>query len=310
MQVFLVISTILWSTIGLMILGFSSPIFWVIEVLLIFLLSFRLISSADPRKSEFEQQTYLEWEKLLADPGVVFLDTETSGVNNDAEVITVAVVSQNGESLFEGLHLPSCSISREATAVHGFTKALIRKMNHSSWSELHSNLVKVLKQASTVVAYNAAFDKRVLEHTALVNSKRLPKLRWYDAMSTYSGKFKYIRLEDAAIWEGVSIEESHTALGDARLTRNLMLAAVARCKEKRQTPSALVAHRKRYKANDNKNLERFEEASERQVDFIYSLLDEREVPQNREDRILDEIPTMSKGEASKTIDYLLSRPQD
>src|SRR5687768_2243975 len=56
---------------------------------------------------------------LLRSEGWVVLDTETSGVNRDAEVVQVAVVHPSGTTLFDACVRPVGPVPAAAAAIHG-----------------------------------------------------------------------------------------------------------------------------------------------------------------------------------------------
>jgi len=58
-------------------------------------------------------------ELLLKEP--IFLDTETTGLDNRAEIIEISIVDYQGKVLFDELVKPMRTIPIEATRVHGIT---------------------------------------------------------------------------------------------------------------------------------------------------------------------------------------------
>ena len=256
-------------------------------------------------------ETSREWRHIVSDSEIVILDTETSGLPPNAEVVEVAVINANGDILLHELNLPKGSISRKATDIHGLTKARIRDRGFRPWAETHDRLIRILSDASRVVTYNALFDKEVLEYTSSLHGKALPNLPWYDAMSTYVGEgYSYVTLTVAATWEGVEVKNAHSAVGDARMTLALIKAVTARQTNNLPIPPYLKYHRSvqhlgnRSNSSSRSNLG----ATEKQIDFIYDLLYERHVPTKKKNEIMNNIDLMTRQEASQTIDYLLNRP--
>ncbi|MBR9829321.1 MAG: 3'-5' exonuclease, partial [Oceanospirillales bacterium] len=50
---------------------------------------------------------------------IVFLDTETTGLDDDAQMVEIAVVDENGSVLFESYCRPTVPVDPGAQAVHG-----------------------------------------------------------------------------------------------------------------------------------------------------------------------------------------------
>src|SRR5712691_7408321 len=95
-----------------------------------------------------------EWaRKMLADPGAVVLDTETTDL--DGEVIEIAILAMQGEVLLESLVCPTGGlgpISPAATLVHGLTMADVAEA--PTFAQLYAQVAAILHSASRVVAWN------------------------------------------------------------------------------------------------------------------------------------------------------------
>ena len=102
------------------------------------------------------------WPDLLERTDVLILDTETTGFADQSEVIDVAVLDTCGTVRFDRLSMPAGRIPTQATAVHGLTRADLRRQKAPAWPEVHDDLVRVLTAAKIVIAYNADFDSRLL----------------------------------------------------------------------------------------------------------------------------------------------------
>jgi hypothetical protein len=95
---------------------------------------------------------------VLADPGVVLLDTETTGLSYP-RLVEIGVLDINGETLLDTLVNPGSPIPPEATAIHGITDQDVA--DAPGFGELLPELTRIL-QGRRVVICNAAFDTRVL----------------------------------------------------------------------------------------------------------------------------------------------------
>lgn len=87
------------------------------------------------------------------------VDTETSGLDADAEIIEISVVDVDGVVLLDTLVKPAWPVPSEATAIHGITDAMLASA--PTWAEV-GPVVAQLLQGRAVVAHNAGFDARML----------------------------------------------------------------------------------------------------------------------------------------------------
>lgn len=120
---------------------------------------------------------------LLARSDWAIIDTETTGLDDGAEVIQIAVVGPDGAVAMDTLVRPRRLIPPDATAIHGITNAMVT--NAPLFEVIRGRLLDVLTD-KTVVAYNAAFDRRVLSQTARATDQLMPLLTWECAMERYA----------------------------------------------------------------------------------------------------------------------------
>ena len=120
---------------------------------------------------------------LLIRSDWAILDTETTGLDGRAEVIQIGVLSPRGAVLLDTLVRPRGRIPFDAIAIHGITEAMVA--DAPTFAEIHPRLAEVL-QSKLVIAYNAAFDQRMLRQTALRNALPDFAVRWDCAMEQYS----------------------------------------------------------------------------------------------------------------------------
>jgi DNA polymerase III epsilon subunit-like protein len=111
------------------------------------------------------------------------IDTETTGLDDLAEAIQIAVVGPSGTVLLDTLVRPRRLILPDATAVHGITNAMV--VDAPAFEVIRPRLVDALND-KTVVAYNAAFDRRVLSQTARATNHLMPLFTWECAMERYA----------------------------------------------------------------------------------------------------------------------------
>lgn len=201
--------------------------------------------AAEIEREEAEWQAWLDEQaeegraalrEIVARGHWLSLDTETTGIDEDAEVIEVALVSPTGEVLFESLVRPLGPVREEARAVHGITDAELAAA--PTWPEVYVQLVPLMA-GRELVAWNAAFDQRVMQRSSTLHGLTLPDLTWHCAMSwgaqiwgeysEYHDNFRWVSLDEACWSEGVRLDTPrHRAAGDARRLSALMNQLVTR----------------------------------------------------------------------------------
>ncbi len=172
----------------------------------------------------------IQWARnLLAHPFYV-LDTETTGLGAEDEIVQIGIVDRDGVALMNQMIKPTIAIGPGAAAVHGISDRDV--FEAPSFARVYSKLSALLA-GQAVVAYNMDFDWRMLQQTAArygLPSVRIGKLNC--AMQQYA-RFKGLRksngrnyvwhkLGNAARQEGIEIRWAHDALDDARMTLALI----------------------------------------------------------------------------------------
>ena len=166
----------------------------------------------------------------------VIIDTETTGLGPDAEIIEIAAIDCAGRVLLNTLVKPRSAIPAEASAIHGITDDMVSGAPY--WPEVMGKLASVIGDKK-YLAYNADFDSRLLRQTNEQNfgsNARLftPLVCWHEcAMLLYadyrdepgrdSRSPKWHRLEDAGKHEGVArTGAAHRALSDCLMTLGII----------------------------------------------------------------------------------------
>lgn len=166
---------------------------------------------------------------LAAHP--VYLDTETTGIGANAEVIEVGVVDEDGKLLFTSLVRPRGLIEPEAMQVHNITPAQVASAPDwvEIWPAVHTALA-----GRRVGVYNSEFDLRLLKQTNQRSWLRwdledtdffcIMKLyaRFYGEWDSKRSSFRWQSLDAAGKQSGIPLPNSHRAVDDARLARALL----------------------------------------------------------------------------------------
>jgi DNA polymerase III subunit epsilon len=166
-------------------------------------------------------------QQMVADPDrYAILDCETTSL--DGEIIDLAIVSLDGKALFNELLRPTVPIEEGAMAVHEITEAMVATVRtfKEAWPD-----ILVVVEGKTIIAYNATFDRGRFEHTARVHGITLPILEWQCMMLRYAefwgmpgryGGFRWQKLKDACLQQGIPFNQAHRALSDAHAVVKLI----------------------------------------------------------------------------------------
>lgn len=185
------------------------------------------------------QQSVCRWAKAhLTARDFVIVDTETTGLDGTAEVVSIAVVNAWGRVAFQSLVKPTKPIDELGTAfrINGISNAMVER---APASRHVFNPLFFSMEAPCVIAYNADFDFRMMKQSCLPLSLSGP---WECAMLRYAeyrgvesefrrGQLVWCSLQAACEQMGFGTSGYHEAAFDAEATYRLMEALAARCEE-------------------------------------------------------------------------------
>lgn len=154
----------------------------------------------------------------------VFVDTETTGLHQHAEIIEIGIVDYDGSVLLDSLVLPRGPIPPDVIRVHGIDNAMVR--DAPGWDRVWRQVEPILQGRYTGI-YNVEFDVRMMRQSHLRHGLawRTPDIRFFDIMKLYAdfyGAFRWQRLEDAGRQCGISLMNTHRAKADALLARAVL----------------------------------------------------------------------------------------
>lgn len=176
---------------------------------------------------------YTRWaQRLLAVRDWVLLDTETTGLGADAEVVQVGLLAPDGECLMDALVKPPCPIPSGATAVHGITDADVAES--PTLDDLLPDIERLIR-GKRILVYNAAYDYNVLfgclqrrwmedlEGDSWVQAMNqvtrwMKGSEWVDLMVPYSD---WLADQEGARWQKLKGGD-HSAIGDCRAALRLL----------------------------------------------------------------------------------------
>jgi DNA polymerase III epsilon subunit-like protein len=165
---------------------------------------------------------------------LVFLDTETTGLGDDSQVVEIAIVDAAGSVIFESYCRPTVPVEPEAQAIHNIGAEKLE--DAPSWLAIAAQ-VRAALEGKTVVIFNSDFDMRILSQTATAHGDQAlwlgsleTKCAMYAAADEYGATNDYgtISLANAAATAGVEFQgRAHSAAGDAATTALLWRAMLA-----------------------------------------------------------------------------------
>lgn len=172
-------------------------------------------------------------KSLLEDKNAVILDTETTGLDNDAEILEISVIDMQGNVLFDSLIRPSAAKAwPDAQRVHKISPEAVS--GFGNMNVFFDAFLKPLLSKKTIVVYNAPFDSRLLQQSLKASGIDYDVMswEWVDVMEPYAEhwgdwsewhqSYKWQRLTSACYQQGITVKEAHRALGDCRMTLDLL----------------------------------------------------------------------------------------
>ena len=163
------------------------------------------------------QRASLWARRMLATPGARILDTETTGLGYDDQIVSIAIMTTAGQVLLDTLVKPTIAIPDRATAIHGITDAMVQ--NSPSFADCMPQLRDLLS-GETVLIYNADFDIRMMEQSAAAHD--LPcdvpifAGEYRDVMDEYAAFYgDWNQRHGSYTWQPLRGGD-HSALGDCR----------------------------------------------------------------------------------------------
>ncbi len=173
------------------------------------------------------QQAMIAWaQTLLAQPDVIILDTETTGIGRDDEAVSIGLVDGSGAVLLDTLLRPRKAISPGAMRIHGIQNRDVDKA--PNFAEVYPQLAEHVN-GRTLVVYNLDFDWRILRHGCSLG--KLPVLKpraSHCAMKQFAQfngdwdseklSYRWKSLTAACARFGIAASGAHSAVTDCRLT--------------------------------------------------------------------------------------------
>lgn len=174
----------------------------------------------------------------LDDPRTVILDTETTGLGSDAEIVEIAILTPQGDVLLDTLVQPTRPIPPEASLIHGIEDDHVETAPtfRDLWPQLRAILADKL-----ILAYNVDYDLRLLLQSLTASDIQDPFICDFDCVmiltQEHLARRRWCNLATAAFVLGCDKQDpTHRALGDAK-TALAVLKAIAGVTEQEGQPA-------------------------------------------------------------------------
>lgn len=157
---------------------------------------------------------------------VICLDTETTGLHNDDEILQISMIDENGIVLLNSLVKPHNKTSwPDAEKVHGIKPSDVE--NALFIEDLIPTIERIIHDAEIIIGYNIGFDLNMLSHVlpnygVLMMNKNVEDVMFqfaeiYGEWSEFRGAYKWQKLTTAAKYYRYEFT-AHDALEDVKAT--------------------------------------------------------------------------------------------
>lgn len=151
----------------------------------------------------------------------VVIDTETSGMSKNDEVIEIAIVDSDKNCLYHSTFYPSVDVNPMASKVNGFTKENLKgsPLFKDEWKKIETAI-----GGRPIMCHNTPFDKRLLAQTCA--KYNIP----FDVNYAFRGSYDSRDIAKAWLFSsdyslntlahlvGITREEKHEAVDDCVMT--------------------------------------------------------------------------------------------
>lgn len=194
-------------------------------------------------RPEETRERWRQWAQsiLAAENEWMILDTETTGISRDADILEFAAVTPSGRPLADCLIRPVGRIPQNISALTGITNEMV--MGAPRFVFAYSDQLQPLLTTRRVLAYNVSFDVRLLRS----NIQRHCRREWqpvgqdclmrayaayrgerFPAGHSMAGRVRPHTLENACRQMSLRHDDAHRALNDCIVSAQLLQAMAHR----------------------------------------------------------------------------------
>ena len=185
---------------------------------------------APPTKEEQlkkKEEVALWAKERLADPNTLIVDVETTGLptrDPKTEIVSIAMINNEGRVALAGLVNPSRPIPLESQKIHGITDRMVKD---SPPFKVLGNIVAGLMEGKHIVCFNAGFDVHLLVTLFQRYDIEIPEFEVSCAMEMYAAYVgDWSKAKDDYKWQKLpklAFGKAHDALVDCDSTRLLLM---------------------------------------------------------------------------------------
>lgn len=192
------------------------------------------VDDGGPAHQQRARDAAASWAKDMLNDPFVILDLETTGLNDNAEICQIGLLSSNGDVLMNTLVKTVEPIPTSSSNIHGITDDMVQ--DAPTFDTIYEQLCDLIIDRDVVI-YNAAFDGRVLdqvcrrhgllEATKVIGNVHCAMLQYADFRgdwNDYHGNFRWPKLAYAIDEFSIDLGDGkeHDAMTDCRITLELI----------------------------------------------------------------------------------------
>ncbi|WP_080975512.1 exonuclease domain-containing protein [Moraxella canis] len=146
---------------------------------------------------------------------MLFLDTETTGLDEQAQIIQLAIVDEDGDVIVNTYLDSDAAISPEAYRVHRIGKKQIK--GYPYFRDIEASIQRLLCDRK-VGMYNADFDMRMMRQSATICLQVFESVCVMEMAKAHFGEEKWLSLVNACKRLDIKLDNAHDAFADALAT--------------------------------------------------------------------------------------------
>jgi len=182
--------------------------------------------------NDFSQNQALavQLARQVLDQNPIYIDTETTGLDANAEIVEIALLDHDGTLLFQSFVRPQLPIPFDAMQIHHITNEMVQSA--PTWPAIWPT-VRSFILGRIIATYNADFDHRMMKQS--FTRYKLPwkeNLKMFCIMKLYAqfrgewdlrrNAYRYFSLDYAGKASRLILPNSHRAVDDSLLARSLL----------------------------------------------------------------------------------------
>lgn len=170
--------------------------------------------------------------KEFLNDNYLILETATTGLDYDDEIIELAIMDMEGNTLYESLFKTTKSITDEANRLHKIDDEMLK--NAPKFEDEWQKILDILK-GKTALIYNADFEDRMICQTLkadkLLYERPFKMCCFMEFYQEYTESAYWISLADACYYADLKVNQNYRAVNDCRVILELIKAIANKKKD-------------------------------------------------------------------------------